>query len=253
MAKNRTMRIVGKIIKYLVYVVVFSVIAFLIWRAFFSAQMPESMEKLVINDSLVEAYENGGVTLKYQNLDMITRVQLTEKEEREQNRKSNYGYFAITRVDIIEEADQIQIVFRYNDSTLRSLYEDYSLEGVPEKSKDYYDISLIRATDLTPDDTSDNLLSNENSVLQERFFPTESYTVRDQKNMYSYRKYVFEGVSLDELTLAFYVDIYYNEDINYENTAYGTLCIWDHITETRVRELSSSDLNAIENWRKDND
>ena len=115
MSKNHTMRLVGKIIKYLVYALIFAVMIFLVWRAFFSANPPKSMETLIANDALTEAYEkNGGLTLKYQNLDMITRVQLTEKQEKEQNRKSNYGYFAITRVDIIPEADQIQIVFRYN-------------------------------------------------------------------------------------------------------------------------------------------
>ena len=254
MSKNHTMRLVGKIIKYLVYALIFAVMIFLVWRAFFSANPPKSMETLIANDALTEAYEkNGGLTLKYQNLDMITRVQLTEKQEKEQNRKSNYGYFAITRVDIIPEADQIQIVFRYNNSTINALAQDYGLEKVPSRNETLYDISLIRATDLTPENSSDNLLSNESSVLEERFFPTGAYTVSDEKNMYNYRKYVFENVSLEELTLALYIDIYYIEDVDYEKAAYGTLCIWDHISETFERALTADDIAAIDSRRKKHD
>ncbi len=252
MAKNRAMRIIGKILKYLCLTVIFGVSAFLIWRAFFSDVPPKSMETLVANGGLAEAYEKEGgeLTLMYQELDKITRVDLSEKEEIEQERKSNYGYFAITRVDIIPEADQIQIVFRYNNSTLRALAEDYGLDAVPDRAEQLYDLSIVKVTDLTPDDDSDNLINDAESTKQTRYFPTEAYTVSDEKNMYNYRKYVFEDISIEDLTLALYVDIYYKEDINYEKTAYGTLCIWDHITEERYRELTADDIAAIKAWRE---
>lgn len=246
MSKNRTMRLIGKIIKYTVIAAVFAVMIFLIWRAFFSDIPPASMESLIVTDSLAKAYEeNGSITLMYQELDKITRVKLTDKEEREQDRKSNYGYFAITRVDIIPEADQIQVVFRYNNSTLHALAGDYGLDAVPDRAEELYDLSIVAATDLTPDDSSDNLLSNTESVAQKRYFPSKVYTVSDEKNMYNYRKYVFEDISIEDLTLALYVDIYYNEDINYEKTAYGTLCIWDHISEERFHKLSDADIEAL--------
>jgi len=241
------MRTVGRIVKYLLYAIIFAVMIFLVWRAFFSDIMPKSVETLIITDELKAAYaENGNLTLKYQNLDMISRVQLSEKEEKEQDRFNNYGYFAITKVDIIPEADQIQIVFRYNNSTLRELAKDYSLPSVPDRTEELYDLSLVVATDLTPDDTSDNLSSDEKSVMSTRYFPTEAYTVSDEKNMYNYRKFVFEGIDLNDLNLAIYADIYYKGDINYERTAYGTLCIWDHLTEDRIRELTKDDIAALE-------
>lgn len=245
------MRTVSRIIKYLVYAIIFAVMIFLVWRAFFSDIMPKSMETIIANDGLKAAYaENGNLTLKYQNLDMISRVQLSEKEEKEQDRLNNYGYFAITKVDIIPEADQIQIVFRYNNSTLRELAKDYSLPAVPDRTEDLYDLSLVVATDLTPDDTSDNLSSDEKSVKSTRYFPTEAYTVSDEKNMYNYRKFVFEGIDFNDLNLAIYADIYYKGDINYEKTAYGTLCIWDHLTEDRIRELTKDDIAALTDERK---
>ena len=247
------MRVAGRILKITVTIFVFTVIAFLIWRAFFSANMPSSVTTLIPNEALSKAYAEKGdaLLLQYQNLDNITRVQLTEKEELEQNRKSNYGYFAVTRVDIIPEANQIQIVFRYNNSTISSLKDDYGLDTLPHRYETLYDVSIVVNTDLTPDNASDNLNGGEDSVKKTRIFPTESYTVSDEKNMYNYRKYVFENVSIDELTLALFVDFYYVGDIDYEKTAYGTVCIWDYKTTTRTRNLTTADKNAIMAWRNE--
>ena len=253
MSASNTMRTASRILRITVTVFVFTVIAFLIWRAFFSANMPDSVTTLIPNEALSKAYEEKGdaLLLQYQNLDNITRGQLTEKEELAQNRKSNYGYFAVTRVDIIPEADQIQIVFRYNNSTINALKDDYGLATLPDRSETLYDVSIVISTDLTPDDDSDNLDGGEESVKKTRIFPTESYTVSDEKNMYNYRKYVFENVSLDEFTLALFVDFYYVGDIDYDKTAYGTVCIWDYKTTTRTRALTSADKNAILAWRNE--
>ena len=260
MAKNSAFRVAGKIIKTICIVAVFSVIAFLIWRAFFSGILPKSMESLVINDSLAEAYEkhDGKLTVKYQKIDDITRVELSEYEEEKTGRLSNYGYFSIVKVDIIPEANQIQVVFRYNNGTIKALAEDYGLAEIPDRSEDLYDITIIKTTDLTPDNKDDNLTeeNDENAVGEERFFPTEELTVSDTANVYNYRKFVFEGISIDSDTLALYVDIYYKGDIvkdeagEYTNPAYGTLCIWDYISEDLYREIGSDDLAALEARRK---
>jgi len=241
MAKNRTTRIVGRIVKYLCIAVVFAVIAFLLWRAFVSDVPPDSMNDLVMNDALAEAYEKEGkLTLTYKEYDNATRAD------------KNYGYFFITRVDIIPEANQIQLVLRYNNSTVSSLKKDYGLEKEPAREEDLFDLTLVSVTDLTPENKNDNAAKDfDPEVMKKtRYFPTESYTVSDQKNMYNYRKFVFEDVPIEELTLALYVDIYYNEDINYENDAYGTLCIWDYLAYDRSHELTANDIKALENWRK---
>ena len=127
------MRIAGRILKYLAVFVVFAVMIFMIWRAFFSDIIPSSINTLTANDALYEAYAKDGkdLLIEHQNIDNITRVQLTDKEEQQQDRKSNYGYFCIPRVDIIPAANQIQIVFRYNNSTIQALKDDY---GVVERS-----------------------------------------------------------------------------------------------------------------------
>lgn len=253
MSAQSTMRIAGRILKYLAVFVVFAVMIFMIWRAFFSDIIPSSINTLTANDALYEAYAKDGkdLLIEHQNIDNITRVQLTDKEEQQQDRKSNYGYFCIPRVDIIPAANQIQIVFRYNNSTIQALKDDYGVDPLPDRREDLYDVSLVLNTDLTPDIESDNANGGPESVRSTRYFPSKVYTVSDEKNMYNYRKYVFENVSLDELSLALFVDIYYIDDVDYDKTSYGTVCIWEYKAKTYTRRLSSADIAALDNWRKE--
>ena len=253
MAAKSTMRIAGKILKYLAVCVVFAVMIFMIWRAFFSDVIPNSINTLTANDALYEAYKKDGneLLIEHQKIDNITRVQLTEKEELQQGRKSNYGYFCIPRVDIIPAANQVQIVFRYNNSTIRALKDDYGVDPLPDRSAELYDVSLVLNTDLTPDNQNDNANGGPESVRSTRYFPSKVYTVSDEKNMYNYRKYVFENISLDELSLALFVDIYYIDDIDYEKLSYGTVCIWEYKAPTYTRKLSPADIAALDNWRKE--
>ena len=242
MAKSRAVRITGKIVKYLCIAIIFAVIIFLLWRAFFSDVAPDSMNDLVMNDALAEAYEKEGkLTLNYREYDNATRAD------------KNYGYFFITKVDIIPEANQVQIVLRYNNSTIDALTKDYNLAETPDRKADLFDLTLVAVTDLTPDDQNDNAAKDfDPEVMKKtRYYPTESYTVSDQKNMYNYRKFVFEDVPIDEITLAVYADIYYNGDINYEEEAYGTICIWDYLAYERQHQLTSNDIKALESWRRE--
>ena len=145
----------------------------------------------------------------------------------------------------------MQIVFRYNNSTIRALRDDYGVDPLPDRSEELYDVSLVLNTDLTPDIESDNANGGPEAVKSTRYFPNAVYTVKDEKNMYNYRKYVFENVSLDELSLALFVDIYYIDDIDYEKLSYGTVCIWEYKASTYTRALSSADIAALDNWRKE--
>ena len=46
------------------------------------------------------------------------------------------------------------------------------------------------------------------------------------------------------------VDVYYNEDLDYEKDSYGTLCIYDYITETNYAELTKKDREALASYKK---
>ena len=245
---SRGARITGRVIKGLFFTVIFSVIALLLWRIFSSGD-PKSMKALTPNEALAAAYEKEG-----QDLYMFRQEQrsITSGED-------NYGYFSVTDCVFIPEANQVQIVVRYNNSTLRALTEDYDLEEVPSREEELFDVSLTFATDLTPENENDNLWTDEgdrsDSVAMTRVHPTS--VTKDRKQMYNYRRFVFDlgtaELSLSELTesgilLAVFADVYYNEDIRYEDEPYGALCLYTYLDETLTVPLEKVDRRALDGY-----
>ena len=239
---GRALRWSGRIIKILVFCIVFSIIGILLWRVFSSSD-PDSIATLTPNPDLAAAYEQSGRDLY-----------LFRQEQRSiTSGENNYGYFSVTDAVFIPEANQIQVVVRYNNSTLRALTEDKGLSAVPERSEELFDVTLSVATDLTPDVEADNLGNKEESVAFTRVHA--SSVSKETKNLYNYRRLVFDldtaGLSLSELLdtkllLAVYVDIYYLGDVNYGEPAYGTLCLYDYITAIESDRLTKDDARALD-------
>ena len=210
--------------RFLVAVAVGAVCMVLIWRVITSS-VPKELTKISENEILSEVYAEKGdkLVLYTQEQNSITRGE------------KNYGYFASCDVLFIPEAKQVQLLIRYNDSTLKALQQDYGLAELPDSSLDWYDVTLVTATDLTPENAEDNLVSDPASVRLDRIAPTYvSESVH--KGLYNYRRLVYDGVEMDELLLASYADFYYVGDIRYLNEdfdiytdeAYGTLCLYAH-------------------------
>lgn len=232
--KKFSAHILSFVFKTLCSLIIMAVVGIFLWRIFSSGN-PASMKRVIPNKTLCEAYlEHDRINIFTQKQNTITRAE------------NNSGYFAVTEAKFYEEAEQVQLVFRYNDSTLRHLKDDYNLDMIPDKSAELYDITLTIAYDLTPDDTSDNEGNDEGSVRFERIHPT--YSQSEQKNLYSFRKFVFDGIKVDDSVLAVYVDIYYNQDIDYEKEAYGTLIIYDYKTKKNYATLSRSDRKVLDRW-----
>jgi hypothetical protein len=238
---SRGFRIAGKTVKAVFYLLVFSLIFFLLWRIF-SSDNPKSMEGLTLNDKVYAAYEQEGSDLYMfrQNLDMITRAE------------HNSGYFAITDSIFIPSANQIQLTFRYNNSTISSLVEDKGLSEIPSRDVELFDVTLLFAIDLTPENKDD--ANNPDTVKLVRVHANSS--TPDKKNLYNFRRFVFDLGDLDlkqivedGTLISVFTDIYYAGDADYEKTPYGTLCLYDYITETYDVKLSSADKKAIEDWK----
>ena len=240
---SRGFRITGKIIKLIFFMMVFSVCGILLWRIFSSGD-PASMKALTPNDRLLGAYELYGDDMR-----LIRQEQRTITSA-----ESNYGYFSVTECVFLPESNQVQIVVRYNSSTIRSLQEDFSLAELPDRSEELFDVTLVCATDLTPDVSEDNYGNDSESVKMTRIHPVESLTASDTKNLYNYRRFVFDlegsGIDLssmteDDLLLAVYCDIYYNGHIRYDEPAYGTLCLYDFESEIKEGRLHHRDEKAL--------
>ncbi|MBQ7335779.1 MAG: hypothetical protein IJW92_04845 [Clostridia bacterium] len=230
MPNGRTARIIRKVIKSIGLFIVLLVNGILVWRLCSSGD-PATMKVLTVNEPLLQAYEiyGDGITLQYQEQTTMTR---TEK---------NYGYFGVTQCVFIPQANQVQIVFRYNNSTINHLADDYGLSEIPSKDQTLYDVTLVMTTDRTPENRDDNL--DPDQLILTRYQPT-SYT-RDTTTLYTYYRYVFDGVSVDELTVGVFADIYYVEDIDYNAAPYGTLCLYDDESEWLPYKLTSDDKKAL--------
>lgn len=237
---SKGFRIAGNLIKFTAAAIVAGVIALLLWRILYSGT-PSGLKAMTPNEPLATAYELYGNDLYMFKQD---HKSITTAER-------NYGYFSVTDYYIIPEANQIQLVFRYNNSTVRALTEDYGLAETPSLDAELYDVSLVLQTDLTPDNDKDNAGDIAEAVAYERINPTS--VRRERTNLYNYFRYVFEfgdELSLADMLesgelLAIYADIYYNEDINYEEPAYGTLFLYDYKTDSVTERLSGKDKRAI--------
>lgn len=235
-------RIMKITVKAVGLILVFGTIIFFIWRAFFSTVIPAEVKHLAANDALREAYKaaqaEGRSLTVYHQEDQFDTTTVRDK---------NYSYFSAKEVRFIEEANQVQLLFRYNNATIRHLAEDYGLAEIPEREAELYDVTLYVAYDLTPADLTDNAGNNPESVKFVRYHATES--IPAQSLMYNYRRLTFDGLDMtvtDTPVLAVYVDVYYLGDLNYEAESYGTLCIYDYLAENTYGELDKKEIKALE-------
>lgn len=248
------------LLRWLCGLLVFAVSGTLIVRILFSGD-PSDISVLSVNERTAAAFTQYGEdwTAYSKGKSSITRAEYEGEAGVDHNflNKNNYGYFGVTQSVIIDEAKQVQLVFRYNNSTIKHLKEDYALEEMPDRAEHLYDVTLVLAIDLTPDVEEDNFTDplDPASVLLLRVQPDEDMTVRTTKNLYNYYRYVFdlpEDVEMEHI-LAVYVDVYYVNDITYleegsdiyTDEPYGTLCIYDYISKMTPYKLSSADKKAL--------
>lgn len=227
----RKHRIASWMIRSLVLLFVIAVNTLLLWRIFFSANIPKELDTLAVNQALLDAYEEHGSDLEllYQDQATVTRAE------------HNYGYFSVPKVVFIPQADQVQIVFRYNNGTLKHLAEDYALDTLPSRDEKLFDVTLVLTTDKTPETTEDN--SDPATLEKRRVAPTE---VRQATtSLYTYYLFVFENVRVEAETAGVFVDIYYLGDVNYDEGAYGTLCLYAPEDKWLTHPFTKDDRQAL--------
>ncbi|MBE6557037.1 MAG: hypothetical protein E7664_04770 [Ruminococcaceae bacterium] len=244
---SRAFRLSGRLIKFLFTLLIAFVCGMVFWRLCSSAT-PKEMERLVPNDALYEAYEAEGESLYVFRQEQRSITSGTK----------NYGYFSVEHAAFVPSADQVQIALRYNNSTIRALCEDYGLEQTPSREDELFDITLVLAFDLTPEDETDNATNDPESV---RFVRCHADSISSmEKNLYNYRKVVFDlstcGVDLadvleDGSLLAVYCDVYYAEDVDYEAYAYGTLCLYDYKSENLTVKVDKATWEALKTYGED--
>ena len=238
MERARAPRIVRRIFRFFLFALILGVNGIIFWR-FCSAGNPKKVKYIQPNEVLASAYvaADGNLTDFRQVQATITRG------------AKNAGYFSVVQCVFFPDAGQVQLVFRYNKSTLRHLQEDKGLDTLPKKSGTHFVVSLLRTTDLTPKDKQDN---NDPATLAETRYYASSDPAREETSLYTYFRYTFDGVWLEEDTDGVFVDVFWIGDLAQEDPpAYGTLCLWDSESENIPVKLSSSERKAIKALVKD--
>ena len=221
MARSRAPRIIGRIFRTLLMLLIITVVSILAWRIFVSEKYTEA-KGLSPNDALLSAYAEHGddLILQYQNQSSsITRG------------KKNYGYFSVVDSVFIPQANQVQIVVRYNNSTLKHLKEDYHLTELPDRTQDLYDVTVV--------------LNNTQTGEKVRIRPSGD-PICENTRLYTYRRFTFDNVTFDASVTDVFVDIYYKEDVNYDADAYGRLVIHDHTYKWLPYELSKDEKKRLD-------
>lgn len=248
--KDYVFTIIKAFFRLMLATLIMLVVGVFVWR-FITSTPPDELTAITPDARLAEAYADGELKLITQEQNNITR---TEK---------NYGYFSVAQVVFIPEIEQLQVLVQYNDSTLKALKSDYGEDfselgenEYPDPECDWYDVSVVLARDLTPENSEDDLGNDRASVELTRIMPTR-VSGSLHKDRYSYRRLVFDNVPIDELTLAVYADFYYlgdvsynNEDFDiYEDSAYGTLCLYTFADKSEEIKLTKKDIEAIVSFK----
>lgn len=226
------LHIAKKSIVLLFTLLIAAVCGLILWRALFSAKIPKQLRELRPNEALARAFaeKDGALTAFTQEQGTTTRGE------------KNYGYFAVPQFVILPEAGQVQLIFRYNNSTLEATARDFSLEQVPPRGTEIYETSLVVLRDLTPQDKSDNVDGSE-SIGKTRIYPTAHEITTT--TLYTYIYYTFDGVSLED-TIAIFFDVYYPSGATAQGAEpYGTLRIYHEQSECIPRELTKQEKAAI--------
>ena len=166
----------------------------------------------------------------------------------------NAGYFSIPDYAFIPDANQLQLVFRYNNSTLKYLARDKGMSEVPSREGDYFDVSLVLYIDLTPENAEDNERVDSPNVKKLRC--KGSVTAKDKTALYNFYRYTFdfsdcdEPVDIKELMagdslIAVHAQFYYNEGLDYSEPPYGALLLYDPAEKNSTVKLTSDDIKAL--------
>lgn len=221
-----TLWILGHVVRLLFVLLIIGITAVLLWRVVFSQNPPDGFDEITGNDTLRAALDaHGSITV----LEQPDQVKYTEGED-------NYAYFNLEYCYFFKEADQVQLVLFYNNSTLEHLAEDRGLASVPARGEEVFSLELSQYVEVTPEDF---VKASKNDILTEAKTFTPSKCEVTTNSLYTFFRYTFDGVEIDEDTVVIYLDMCY------EGESYGKLRLFHRESETLTRALSENEREII--------
>lgn len=235
----KAFHIMGKLLKFTFYAIIIGINAILIWRLA-SRGDPALMETLMVNERTASAYAEAG-----KQMEVLYQEQYYINED---------GLFAQSNLRYIPSISQLQITARYNNSTIRAMAETFELAEVPGRDEEIFDVTLVKVIGLTDkeqaqadvDALSADVIGEDAEAAgtprkEVRYFPSDS--LADKKNVYNYRRLIFEDVDLSDAS-ELYLEFYYNGAVNYDAEPYSEILIWVE-GESYPYTLTKKDLKAL--------
>lgn len=218
-----TLWIIGKILRAICVLVIFSVPAVLLWRMFISQNPPKALREITDNVVLSEAYAAHGEALT-----VLTQEQVPYTEGQD-----NYAYFHVEYCYFIKEADQVQLLFFYNKSTLERAAEKYGVSDPLPRDEAVFDLVITQYRDVTPEGAEER--------VTEGVEITPNAVQIETNSLYTFCRYTFDGVDVDEDTVVIYLDVFYGE----EEKSFGTLRLYHEESVSAERPLTSKEEKII--------
>ncbi len=235
---NPILRRVGKGIKWFFCALAALVFVLMIWRIQVMEHLPAQMKTLTVTESTYAAYRDAQA--RGETLELLTQGKIDPVSTNDQA----YGYFWIADSVLIPQAEQLQLVIQYNNSTLEHLADDFGLEQIPSGDDEVLAIRLCVITDATPDDLSDQ--DEADAQLTQIILPSAEPT-GTQRDVYHYRRYVFDAVPVDQTLIGLRVEFYYAGDEQADEPL-AELYVWYQGAESKSVKLSKKDIAALEDF-----
>ncbi len=221
-----TLWILGHVLRGLFVLLIVFVCALLIWRVAFSQKPPKELRLIAPNAVLCDAFakEDGKLTV----LEQPSQVSYTEAED-------NQAYFRYDWCVFIEQADQVQLLFFYNNSTLEKIAEEHGLEEELPAGSEVFDVLLTQYIDVTPE-------GHEGDIVTEKveLTPSDCDLGSNRNGMYTFLRYTFDGVDLSD-TVVIYLDVFYEE----VEESLGTLRLYHNENKSEVRALNRKEEKVL--------
>ena len=179
-------------------------------------KVPGSMKGLTWTDSIVEAFDNGELSVELhtpaESYDNGVKI----------NGKYIKGRYNISEVALSRSTDEVQFTFRYNSrSTINTLMELYGLTERPSG-----EVFVFKLRD------------NNGNAYSDYSFAAAS------RPLYEFRRVIFGGVDLANVE-KLYLDVYYGEDVASDGLMNHTFTLYDSEKENLIPEYKKADKTKL--------
>lgn len=235
---SKVLVVIGKCLKWAGLALAAVVFGVMLWRINAMESLPSEIRTLSVNQALYDAYKAADSEGKM--LEMFTQSKLDPVTTNQEA----YGYFWVAEAVFIPDAQQLQLVVRYNNSTLEHLASDFKLGRIPAREEEVL-LPVVRVLeDATPDNPDDN--EEESSWIVHTLTPAEDPRAA-QKDVYNFRRYVVDGVVVNNDIIGVVVDFYYIGDPDAESPL-GTLYVYYEQATDEAVKLTKNDIAALEKF-----